>query len=55
MVDLVIETSIFEIGAEKREELFDDGLLVFAEPWAIVNEKIWTLLLLKAFCEDMEE
>lgn len=55
MVYVIVEASVFEVGTEKREELFDDSLLVFAKPRTIVDVKIWALLCLKVFCEDLKE
>ena len=55
MVYVIVEAGVFEIGAEKREELLDDGMLAFAKPWAIVDKKIWALLCLKVFRDDLKE
>lgn len=55
LVDVIAEVAILEIGAEKCEELLDDGLFVLAEPWTVVDEDIGTVLCLKVFGEDLEE
>lgn len=54
-VDIIVEAVVFELFAEKSEELLNDGLLVFAKPWAVVDVVIGLRALRKLLFEDFEE
>lgn len=51
-VDIIVEAVVFELFAEKGEELLDDGLFVFAKPRAIVDEVILASVVLMQFVVD---
>lgn len=54
-VDIIVEAIVFELFAEKGEELLNDGLFVFAKPRAIVDVVIGLRALSELLFEDFEE
>lgn len=54
-VNIIVEAVVFELFAEKGEELLNDGLFVFAKPRAIVDVVIGLWALRELFFEDFEE